>query len=655
VTAFGDLLRWRAPSLRGLVFLLVGAAAAYAGAVTLYLTISVGSAAFTLGEGTTAIVALQDDLGHRQALLNVALDRCRELLSGTRAPSDTAVDRLRGLIGRGSVRERAEPYAHVPAELRVALARADEQLSRFGNALSEMAALIELRRIADGRRALDRVDALAEAVEADLATTSELARADLMARQEALRRATRHAVRDGLLLLAAGMFFLPLALLVVRRRVWTPLARLEEGLQHVSEGDLTAEVAVHSGDELGRVATHFNHMTGVLRDRAEEQGRFAAAGELLAGVAHEVNNPLMAIATHAELRLADSDLTNDARVEMQSILRQARRASKLLRGLLRFVRAGEKRAAHVNLNDVVRSAIDLVSYRFTVDEIIIDGRLDPSLPAVHGDANRLEQVLVNLLSNALDALRHVKPPRRLAVDSFVTDGRVCVTVTDNGPGVAAEIVERLFRPFATTKGRRGTGLGLYISRQLIREAAGDLGLDPAPAPGGGSGARFLLWLPAAPTLEGPAPEEDVPPAATPAPAPAPVPPPGGSLAGIRVLLVDDEEMIRRPMVRFLARRGAEVTEAGDGLQALERLAGFDPHVIVADLRMPKMDGAELYSRLQAERPPLAERVLFLSGDITQLAGRGLAPVPRERVLVKPVELAELERRILEFVRESKAG
>jgi signal transduction histidine kinase len=653
VTTFRQLLQWRGPSLRGLVFVLVGAAGAYAAAVTLYLTISVGSAAFTLGEGTTAIVALQDDLGHRQALLNVALDRCRELLAGTRAPSDTEIDRVRGLIARGSVRERAEPYASVPAELRVALARADEQLSRLGNALSEMGALLELRRIAEGRRQLDRVDAFAEAVEMDLATASELARADLMARQEALRRATRHAVRDGILLLAVGIFFLPLALLVVRRRVWAPLARLEEGLQHVSEGDLTAEVAVLSSDELGRVATHFNQMTGVLRDRAEEQGRFAAAGELLAGVAHEVNNPLMAIATHAELRLADGDLSDEARVEMQSILRQARRAAKLLRGLLRFVRAGEKRAAHVNLNDVVRSAIDLVSYRFAVDEISIEGRLDPSLPPVHGDANRLEQVLVNLLSNALDSLRAVKPPRRLVVDSFVDDGRVCVAVTDNGPGVAPEIAARLFRPFATTKGRRGTGLGLYISRQLIREAAGDLGLDLTPAPG--RGARFLLWLPAAPTAAI---------AASEAPAAAPVPAAGGggaggaggaTLAGVRVLLVDDEDMIRRPMVRYLSRRGAEVLEAGDGLQALERLAGFDPHVILADLRMPKMDGAELYARLQAERPAMAERVLFLSGDITQLAGRGLAPVARERVLVKPVELAELEQRIQEFIRDSIPG
>ncbi|HMJ57736.1 MAG TPA: ATP-binding protein [Gemmatimonadales bacterium] len=454
--------------------------------------------------------------------------------------------------------------------------------------------------------------------------------------------------RAGILLVAAAMLLLPLALLVLRRRVWTPLARLEEGLQRVSEGDLTAAVAVESTDELGRVATHFNQMTRVLRDRAEEQGRFAAAGELLAGVAHEVNNPLMAIAAHAELRLADTDLSDEARVEMQSILRQARRASKLLRGLLRFVRAGEKRAARVNLNDVVRSAIDLVSYRFTVDEVLIEGRLDPSLPPVHGDPNRLEQVLVNLLSNALDALRGVRPPRRLVVDSFVEQGRVCVAVTDNGPGVAAEIADRLFRPFATTKGRRGTGLGLYISRQLIREAAGDLGLDTVRASGEKRGARFLLWLPAAPTVPGLEPEE--PGAAAPGAGPAT----GESLAGTRVLLVDDEDMIRRPMARFLARRGAQVREASDGVQALERLAGFEPDVIVADLRMPKMDGAELFARLQAERPDLADRVLFLSGDITQLAGRGLAPVARERVLVKPVELAELERRLREFMREAAA-
>jgi signal transduction histidine kinase/CheY-like chemotaxis protein len=455
-----------------------------------------------------------------------------------------------------------------------------------------------------------------------------------------------------LIVLVVGVILLPISFLLVRRRLWVPLSALERGIQQVADGDLTTQVPVARADELGNVTAHFNQMTRVLRDRAEEQGRFAAAGELLSGVAHEVNNPLMAIASHAELRLADAKLPAQQRNEMHSILRQAQRAAKLLRGLLRFVRAGEKRAATVNLNDVVRSALDLVSYRFTIDEISIEGRLDPLLPSVIGDANRLEQVIVNLLSNALDALRAVTPPRRLTVDSFVDDtgGRVCVTVTDNGPGIAPDIAKRLFRPFATSKGNRGTGLGLYISRQLVREAEGEL--DVVPSTGG---AKFLVWLPS--TREAAA--TATAPAALPQPAATPTPEPSAataaSLERVRVLLVDDEELIRRPMGRFLKKRGAEIAEAVDGLEALERIrTGFEPHVILADLRMPRMDGAEFFLRLQEERPALADRVLFLSGDITHLAGRGLAEVPRDRVLVKPVELAELERRLVEFVREKAA-
>ena len=452
-----------------------------------------------------------------------------------------------------------------------------------------------------------------------------------------------------IVVLILGMMLVPAAWLLVRRRLWTPFTALEQGIQRVSEGDLSSQVPVSRSDELGTVASHFNHMTRVLRDRAEEQGRFAAAGELLGGVAHEVNNPLMAIASHAELRLADNKLSAEQRNEMQSILRQAQRAAKLLRGLLRFVRAGEKRSASVNLNDVVRAAIDLVSYRFNIDEITLEGRLDPELPPVVGDANRLEQVIVNLLSNALDALRTVKPPRRLIVDTYSDDtgGKVCLTVTDNGPGVAPEIADRLFRPFASTKGLRGTGLGLYISRQLVREAEGELDLVKLPE----SGARFLLWLPSARVAVPRAPVE-TPQPAEPRGSPAS---PGVALAGVRILIVDDEELVRRPMGKFLTKRGAEIREAGDGVAAFEQLGtGFQPHVILADLRMPKMDGAEFYQRLQQLRPAFADRVLFLSGDITQLAGRGLADVPHERVLVKPVELSELEQRIMTFVQEKAA-
>ena len=119
---------------------------------------------------------------------------------------------------------------------------------------------------------------------------------------------------------------------------------------------------------------------------------------------------------------------------------------------------------------------------------------------------------------------------------------------------------------------------------------------------------------------------------------------------LRVLIVEDEEAVRRPMVRYLTRRGAEVDEAADGVEGLARLRAQPANVILADLRMPRMGGVELYAQLEEERPELAQRVLFLSGDVSQLAEPGNTPVPRERVLVKPVELAELERRILAFVR-----
>ncbi|HYS60902.1 MAG TPA: ATP-binding protein [Gemmatimonadales bacterium] len=642
------------------------AAGAYAAALPVYLFFRVSRPALALGAATEAITTVSAVFARRDSALNRAVVIVRDLARRPR-PSADSLRLVHDLAAIGRTPLRVSAGAATPQELGAALVSIDGALSRVGNVLEESVAQLERGRRADAAARLVTVEQLLRVAHERGADGSRVARAYLTARQGALQAAAGEVRGDAILWLGLGALLVPLLVLVVRRRVWRPLHELEAGLAQVADGDLTVSVPVRRSDELGRLAEHFNAMTRVLRDRAEEQGRFAAAGELLAGVAHEVNNPLMAIAAHAENRLADPAFEGEQRSEMTQILRQARRATKLLRGLLRFVHATDRDVTNVNLNDVVRGALDLVSYRFGVDEITVGGQLDASLPPVQGDAIKLEQVVVNLLSNAIDALRGVTPPRHLSVDTWVRDGQVSVAVGDNGRGVAPDIAPRLFRPFATTKGRRGTGLGLYISRQIAREAGGDLTLTSPP----GFGARFVLSVPLA-LAQAPAPDSATSPAPAPAPAPPPAPAlalapstppsesplgsaggaqaPAGSLAGLRVLIVEDEEAVRRPMARYLRRRGAEIDEAADGVEGLARLRTQPANVILADLRMPRMGGVELYAQLEEERPELAARVLFLSGDVSQLAQPGNTPVPRERVLVKPVELAELERRILAFVR-----
>jgi signal transduction histidine kinase len=635
----------KALSLRVTLLAVALAAGAYAAALPVYLFFRISRPALALGAATEAITTVSAMFARRDSALNRAVAIVRDL---TRRPR-LSVDSLRlvhDLAALGRTPLQVSVDVAIPQELGTALASIDGALSRVGNVLEESVVQLERGRRADAAARIVTLEELLGAAHGRGADGSRVARVYLTVRQRALRAAAGEVRRDTILWLGLGALLVPLLILVVRRRVWRPLRELEAGLAQVADGDLTVGVPVRGSDELGRLAEHFNAMTRVLRDRAEEQGRFAAAGELLAGVAHEVNNPLMAIAAHAENRLADPAFEGEQRSEMTQILRQARRATKLLRGLLRFVRATEREVTSVNFNDVVRGALDLVSYRFGVDEITVGGRLDARLPPVQGDAIKLEQVVVNLLSNAIDALRAVTPPRHLTVDTWVQDAHVSVAVGDNGRGVAPEIAPRLFRPFATTKGHRGTGLGLYISRQIAREAGGDLALTSPP----GFGARFVLSLPVAAVS---APES----APSPSPSPSPDSPSAvaasvqaavGSLAGLRVLIVEDEEAVRRPMARYLKRRGAEVDEAADGVEGLARLRAQPANVILADLRMPRMGGVELYAHLEEERPELAARVLFLSGDVSQLAEPGNTPVPRERVLVKPVELAELEQRIISF-------
>lgn len=609
-------------SLRALSLLAVACIIAYVIGLTLYIGGVLAPRAARLRAETVPMLELFGQIAVRAGNTEqLMIEARRGVLDG-----DTAArERVRATLATPAINS-TPLLARAPLELRELLARTAVLQGQIENDLNESLALAELDQRAKAAEALASVDSLHAEMGLVLVEAERLGLRGLSERESQLGDALDQAVATMAVWVVLGVLLLLLIAITVHRRVRRPLRELEQGLDAVAAGELNTTVRVRQADELGQLTTHFNEMTGVLRARAAEQGRFAAAGELIAGVAHEVNNPLMAIAALADSRLEDPALPEELRGELGQIRRQARRAGKLLSGLLRFVRARDPHPSAVQVNEVLASAVDLVSYRFGVEEVTFSRKMDETLPPVRGAAVRLEQVFVNLLSNALDALAEVPAPRELGVETWRAGDRVGIAVTDRGAGIAPEMRARMFRPFATTKGAGGTGLGLYISREIIRELGGDLEHEPTV-----EGARFVVTLPMAESAAEP--HAGSRHAGT-APAMAP------SLAQLRILLVDDEEAIRSPIARFLGRRGATVLEASDGAEALELLERTDVDAMLVDLRMPRMDGAAFCAQLERRQPALLDRVVLLSGDLSQL--EGALPVPADRVLVKPVELREIE-------------
>ncbi|MEP6832210.1 MAG: ATP-binding protein [Gemmatimonas sp.] len=519
-------------------------------------------------------------------------------------------------------------YGEVAEEMRNAFASLVAQTDQFTATLDEAGRAFRLGEDsiyrARLRTALDSVSGIAQSL--DEAQRQGLG--DLLDRQARVNKASSELVSWTVGWLVVGGFLMWYLVTLTRRRLIVPLRGLEHGLTQLSAGDLEARIS-ESDDELGRVANVFNRASDVLRRRAEEQGRFAAAGQLLADVAHEVNNPLMAILGTAEANLVSSDLKAETRADFELVREQARRAGQLLSGLLRFVRVGDEPVEIVQLSAVVTRAIDLVAYQFPLHSIECVRKFSPETSPVRTAATRLEQVFVNLLTNAVQAMAKLPGRRKIEVRVWQNGSWSCVSVQDNGPGVSADFRDRLFQPFSSTKGSSGTGLGLYICRRIAREGGGDLTYTDA-----NPGAQFLLTLPAC--------EPDAVP--TPTPVPRVVQADGGLLAGINVLIVDDEDGVRTAIARYLRRSGASVREAIHGRDALTQVDAERPDVVLLDLRMPVMDGYAFMAEVREGRLWLEPRVLVLSGDLG--AGHtGNTPVPPARMMAKPVVLQDLVKRL----------
>ena len=369
-----------------------------------------------------------------------------------------------------------------------------------------------------------------------------------------------------------------------------------------------------------------------LQEHLTQSEKLAAMGQLLASVAHELNNPLSVLTGHAALLKTASDpKVVDRAVKM---IHAAERCARIVRNFLTLARQRPPERTRVDLNQIVRDALELVAYPIRVDNIELALELSERLPRLTADGHQLHQVVINLLTNAQQALREAPSPRHITVTTRAgADERsVVLEVTDNGPGISQEIQAKLFEPFFTTKPPgEGTGLGLAICQGVVNTHHGKLEVASAP----GQGATFRMELPVEDTDAAPDAE----------------PEPESAASSKSILVVDDEPEIAALLTEMLTSDGHRVVAVDDGLMALEMLSAGTYDLIISDLRMPRLDGPGLHAEVARRHPQLLRRMVFVTGDTLGPESAEFLKRTAVATFGKPFALADVRRVIRQVLEE----
>ena len=435
-------------------------------------------------------------------------------------------------------------------------------------------------------------------------------------------------------------------------KVTAPLRELRSVADAVGNGDYSRKVQVPSGDELGQLAYAFNHMTKNIRHSHAELQRtvqtlkatqaqliqsekLSAVGEFVAGVAHELNNPLTSVIGFAEL-LKQVDLHPKHRSYLQYIVKSTERCHKIVQGLLSFARQHPPERVLINVNEMVGAVLEILAYEMRTSNIEIERDFDAKLPKILGDSHQLQQVILNILNNARQAIETHSPNGRIRISTEGTTEQVRIIFVDNGPGITAENLNKIFDPFFTTKPiGKGTGLGLSLCYGIVREHGGTITAHSLP----GRGATFVIEVPAQKPAPGEKNGQD------------------SSLSinlkgeGKRILVIDDEEWILELVRQILQQDGFQVDLANDGETALNHVSRSQYEMLVCDWKMPGLSGTQLYERIAEAAPDAARRLLFMTGDVVSDSFQEFLKRHSKSCLSKPFSVQEFRYSIDAFLKD----
>ncbi|MCZ6538456.1 MAG: ATP-binding protein, partial [Chloroflexi bacterium] len=396
------------------------------------------------------------------------------------------------------------------------------------------------------------------------------------------------------------------------------------------EPSFNVTVTPHSDD---RLKTRFLLLIDDVTEGADREERMIAnsrlvsVGEMAAGVAHELNNPLTAVLGFSQLAMRQA--TDDTlKRDLESIADQAERAGRIVDNLLTFARASDASAASqiLNITESLQKILDLREYECRVNNVEVMTYFDAATPLTLADSHRMEQVFMNLIGNSIHAIAEKAGHGTITVGVVHDQGRIRVSVTDDGPGISPANQRQVFEPFFTTKPvGKGTGLGLSICKGIVEDHGGSIRVESAL----GRGTTFVVEIPIVDVPE----ETKILSPTTPAQP--------KSYSRLKVLAVDDERSVTMLLNRALTAQGHDVDVANDGAEALRTMFLNEYDAILLDVRMPGLGGAEVFRSIEVLRPDLAGRVLFITGDTVSPDTRAFLEQTRVEVLHKPFSLEEL--------------